>query len=268
MSAAAIAAALKQRRSAAPAAPPLPWQLVWLPLCASTETELDRRLAAGARAPLALIARRQTCGRGQQGRPWQSPAGGVWLSAALPWHEPAAAAAAGEHCSERPGMAAPALAVTLGLALQLEGLGLRPQIKWPNDLLLDGRKLAGILPRLRWRGGRLLGCRVGIGINGVNPVPPGAIALRQALAPPARRGRGEHPLARPDRLAALVLGALDWAVAASGQPELVRRQAEGRLWREQPHRHQGLLWQVDGLTLDGALRLSRAGQLVELRRDF
>ena len=266
MSAAAIAAALQQHRSAAPAAPPLPWQLVWLPLCASTETELDRRLAAGARAPLAVIARRQTCGRGQQGRLWQSPAGGVWLSAALPWHDPATAAA--EPCAERPGMAAPALAVTLGLALQLEGLGLRPQIKWPNDLLLDGRKLAGVLPRLRWRGGRLLGCRVGVGINGLNRVPPGAIALAQALVPPTRRRRVLHPHARPDRLAALVLGALDWAVAASGQPELVRRQAEVRLWRDQPHRHQGQLWQVDGLTLDGALRLSRAGQLVELRRDF
>lgn len=268
MSAAAIAASRRLRRSAAQAAPPLPWHLVWLPLCASTETELDRRLAAGARAPLAVIARRQTCGRGQQGRLWRSPAGGVWLSAALPWHEPASAGVAGAGCAEQPGMAAPALALTLGLALQLEGLGLRLQIKWPNDLLLDGHKLAGILPRLRWRGGRLLGCRVGVGINGVNPVPPGAIALRQALAHPARQGRTVHPLARPDRLAALVLGALDWAVAASGHPELVRRQAEARLWRDQPQEHQGLLWQVDGLTLDGALRLSRAGQLVELRRDF
>lgn len=266
MSIAAIAAARRQRLPGSEPAPPLPWRLLWLPVCASSETELDRRLAAGARAPLALIARRQTRGHGQRGRVWQSPAGGVWLSAALPWHDPAAACADGP--VDRPAMAAPALAISLGLALQLEALGLRPQIKWPNDLLLDGRKLAGILPRLRWRGGRLLGCRVGVGINGLNPVPPGAITLRRALARSSRHARAPHPCARPDRLAALVLRGLDWAVAASGQPELVRRQAEARLWRDQPQRHEGQLWQVAGLTQDGALRLRRDEQLVELRRDF
>ena len=266
MSAAAIAVARRQRWVGPQPPSPLPWRLLWLPLCASTETELDRRLAAGARAPLALIARRQTRGHGQQGRFWQSPAGGLWLSAALPWHDPAGCG--GDSLGHGQGMAAPALAVSLGLALQLEGLGLRPQIKWPNDLLLDGRKLAGILPRLRWRGGRLLGCRVGVGINGLNRVPPGAIALRQTLARTPRQGLASHPCARPDRLAALVLRALDWAVAASAQPELVRRQAEARLWCDQPQPHQGQLWQVAGLTVDGALRLRREGQLVELRRDF
>lgn len=259
MSVGLVAAALRAR----PCGPqPLPWRLVWQPVTASTEAKLDCLLERGLRPPLAVIARRQTRGHGQQGRRWHSPAGGLWLSAAMPWAVPA------------PGMAAPALAVTLGLCLQLEGLGLQPRIKWPNDLLLEGRKLAGVLPRLRWRGSTLLGCRVGIGINGLNRVPPGAIALAEALQSGPRRHRHgpahrpHHPQARPERLAALALGALEWAVAASGQAELVRRQAEQRLWRVGSHWHEGRAWQVDGLALDGALRLRCDERLVELRRDF
>jgi BirA family biotin operon repressor/biotin-[acetyl-CoA-carboxylase] ligase len=254
-----VAAALRAR----PCGPqPLPWRLVWQPVTASTEAELDCLLERGLRPPLAVIARRQTRGHGQRGRRWHSPAGGLWLSAAMPWAVPA------------PGMAAPGMAVTLGLCLQLEGLGLQPRIKWPNDLLLEGRKLAGVLPRLRWRGSTLLGCRVGIGINGLNRVPPAAIALAEALQSGPRRHRHgpthrpHHPQARPERLAALALGALEWAVAASGQAELVRRQAEQRLWRVGSHWHEGRAWQVDGLALDGALRLRCDERLVELRRDF
>lgn len=259
MSVGLVAAALRAR----PCGPqPLPWRLVWQPVTASTEAELDCLLERGLRPPLAVIARRQTRGHGQRGRRWHSPAGGLWLSAAMPWAVPA------------PGMAAPGMAVTLGLCLQLEGLGLQPRIKWPNDLLLEGRKLAGVLPRLRWRGSTLLGCRVGIGINGLNRVPPAAIALAEALQSGPRRHRHgpthrpHHPQARPERLAALALGALDWAVAASGQAELVRRQAEQRLWRVGSHWHEGRAWQVDGLALDGALRLRCDERLVELRRDF
>ena len=264
MSVGPVAAALRAR----PRGPqPLPWRLVWQPITASTEADLDRLLERGLRPPLAVIARRQTRGHGQQGRRWLSPAGGLWLSAAMPWAVSAPAIAA-------QAIAAPALAVSLGLCLQLEGLGLQPRIKWPNDLLLEGRKLAGVLPRLRWRGSTLLGCRVGIGINGLNRVPPGAIALAEALqSGPGRHRHGQahrphHPQARPERLAALALGALEWAVAASGQAELVRRQAEQRLWRVGSHWHAGRAWQVDGLALDGALRLRCEETLVELRRDF
>jgi BirA family biotin operon repressor/biotin-[acetyl-CoA-carboxylase] ligase len=55
-----------------------------LPVCASTELELERWLTAGAVPPLALLARQQRHGHGQRGRVWHSPPGGVWLSAALP----------------------------------------------------------------------------------------------------------------------------------------------------------------------------------------
>lgn len=245
MSAAAIAAALPRQRPAA-----LPWRLCWLPVCASTETELARRLAVGVGSPLAVIAHHQTRGHGQQGRQWLSPPGGVWLSAALPWAA----------------SASPSLAVSLGLCLQLESLGLQPQIKWPNDLMLKGRKLAGVLPRQRWRGGRLMGCSVGVGLNGFNRVPEGAISLAEGLG--RARPRHGHPQCRPDRLAALVLRALEWAVSASDQAELVRRQAEQRLWRSGSHWHEGRSWQVAGLGSDGSLRLRDGERVLELRRHF
>lgn len=201
-----------------------------------------------------MIAGRQRFGHGQQGRTWVSPAGGVWLSAALPWPEQAAAAAA------------PGLAAALGLALQLEARGLAVRLKWPNDLLLltpaGPRKLAGLLPRLRWRGGRVRHAQVGVGINGWNRVPAGAISLAEAL------GRRRHPQARPDRLAARVLRGLEWAVAAADQPELVRRQAEQRLWIPEWVEHQGQRCRVQGLAADGGLRLDCGGELVTLQRHF
>jgi BirA family biotin operon repressor/biotin-[acetyl-CoA-carboxylase] ligase len=246
LKAARIAAVFRQL----PAEHALPWRLQALPVCASTELELERWLAAGARPPLAVCARQQRYGHGQRGRVWQSPPGGVWLSAALPWPEQ----------PERAG--ALALAAAVGLALQLEALGLHPVIKWPNDLLINGRKLAGILPRLRWRGGRVRHAQLGVGLNGVNRVPPGAIALVEALAANA------HPQAQPHRLAARVLRGLEWASAAADQPELVRRQAEQRLWRPDWIEHNGERWQVAGLAADGGLRLRRNGALVVLQRRF
>ena len=229
---------------------PLPWTLNVLPVCASTELELERRLRCGALPPVAVLAVQQRYGRGQQGRLWQSPPGGVWLSAGLPWP------------AEPEGAAALALAASVGIALQLEDLGLQPQIKWPNDLLIDGRKLAGILPRLRWRGAQVRYAQLGGGLNGVNRAPVGAISLQEVL------GRPLHPQAQPERLAARVLRALEWAAAAAAQPELVRRQAEQRLWRPEWLIHEGERWSVSGLAADGGLRLCRGTAVTVLQRRF
>ena len=80
-----------------------------------------------------------------------SPRGGLWISAALPWQgrPPASAMLIG-------------LAVATVLAERLERRGLEVAIKWPNDLLVNGRKLAGLLPRLVQRGSTLRLVRIGI----------------------------------------------------------------------------------------------------------
>lgn len=242
----------------------LSWHLRYRPVCASTERELDRWLAAPPAAalapegerlvlPLAVLARRQRFGHGQAGRFWSSPAGGVWLSAALPWpRDPAA-------------MAAPALAVAVGLAQELEDLGLAVGIKWPNDLLLQGadgtwRKLAGILPGLRRRGGGIRWARVGVGLNGRNPVPAGGTDLAAVLGPAA---------AAPVRLTARLLAALEWAVAWADRPEAVRRRAERRLlpWAVEAV-EVGPGWRPVGLAADGGLVLAREGRRQVVHRRF
>jgi BirA family biotin operon repressor/biotin-[acetyl-CoA-carboxylase] ligase len=177
----------------------LSWQLRRLPVCASTEIELDRWLeqrqaTALPQEWLAVAARRQRFGHGQQGRPWLSPAGGLWLSAAIPW------------AGALPGTASLGLAVAVGLAQQLEALGLSVQLKWPNDLLVGDRKIAGLLPRLRLRGQRIRAAQVGVGLNGCNRVPPGALSVAEALG--CRKG---HPQASPERLLPRVLAGLEWA---------------------------------------------------------
>ncbi len=239
---------------------PQPWRILRLRQCTSTETELDRLLQAGARAPLVVLADRQSRGHGQQGRPWSSPRGGLWLSAALPWP-------GGDGTT-----AALGLAVAVAVARELEALGLAVHIKWPNDLLIGNRKLAGLLPRLRRRGTRIVLARVGLGLNGWNRVPPGATGLAEALAArPARQlsTAGARCLADPLPLAARVLRALDWACAQADQPERVRTEAQARLWRPSGGiTHEGALWQVQGLGCDGSLLIGRGGTQKALHRHF
>lgn len=246
-----IGAIFAARRALEPAAS-LPWRLRGLPVCASTELELDRWLAREGSGclrptlPLAVLARRQRFGRGQRGRLWHSPAGGVWISAALPWPADPGRAAA------------PGLAAAVGLALQLEQLGLTVAIKWPNDLLLldgagAGRKLAGLLPRLRLQGGHVRWARLGVGLNGRHRPPAGAAGVRLPLP----------------QLAARVLLALEWAVAWAGQPRAVRRLAEERLQLPAaPVWEQGLPWQPLGLAVDGGLLLGRGDRRLVLQRRF
>ena len=245
------------------------WQVRRLAVCASTEQELERWLQAKPppEAPgwrRMMVARRQRFGRGQQGRVWQSPAGGLWLSAAFPWPEDPATTAA------------PQLAMALGLALELEQLGgdgraVPVAIKWPNDLYLDGRKLAGLLPRLRLRGGRVRWAQLGLGLNGINRVPPGAVALAEAFQPPpGRAARRFDPRATPRALEALARRAIERTLALVDQPERVRQWAEQRLWM--PSRdivRDGLLWRIDGLECDGGLRVCGPNGRRDIwRRDF
>ena len=244
------------------------WRLRRLPVCASTERELDRWLLQLRHEPglhvsgLAVVARRQRHGHGQWGRPWASAPGGLWLSAAFDWP-----------CAASNG-APLTLATAVGMALQLEQLGLRPRIKWPNDLLIDGRKLGGILAGLRLAGGQVRWARVGLGLNGVNRVPDGAIAAGEAMrnrlnGPTGSIGRF-HPRATARALLPRALAALSWARAHSGEHDRVLALAEARLERPASgYRHGGRLWQIDGLAAGGGLRLQHQGdQLVLMRSGF
>lgn len=125
----------------------------------STTSTNDAAQRWAARHPghaVLVSARTQTAGRGRGGRPWRSPAGGAWFSVAWPVTAPLQRYAA-----------AP-LVVGLAVARTLDTLltrGTRVQIKWPNDLLLDDAKLAGILCETAITGDRPATLIAGVGIN-------------------------------------------------------------------------------------------------------
>ena len=147
------------------------WKLLWKPNCASTEIELSNWIAKKPvilNQPRAIFSSRQKYGHGQFGRNWLSPKGGVWVSAAI-----------NREGSYEKNTQLYGLALALALVDRIERKGVSVKIKWPNDLLVDGKKLAGILPRLSFRGGELRLFRVGVGLNVFNNVPKQGISLKK-----------------------------------------------------------------------------------------
>lgn len=143
------------------------FDLAVLPECTSTNTLLGERASGGAPSGSVIWALEQTAGRGRRGRVWRSKAGDS-LTFSLLWRFTTSNALAGL-----------SLAVGLAVAQALEGLGARKvQLKWPNDIWLDGRKLGGILVELQQVGTR---CAAIIGI-GVNLLPPPAEGIDQEFA--------------------------------------------------------------------------------------
>jgi BirA family biotin operon repressor/biotin-[acetyl-CoA-carboxylase] ligase len=95
-------------------------------------------------------------------------------------------------------------------ALELAAPGLpRLELKWPNDVVIDGRKLAGILCEARWGGGRCQWVVIGLGVNVRNVIPPELAATAVAL-------RAWDPSSEPDRLAAPVAAAVALASREAG----------------------------------------------------
>ncbi len=132
------------------------FSLVALDSVDSTNLEAGRRARAGALEGTLVWAREQTSGRGRRGRRWASPRGNLYLSLLLrPRARPAEAAQIGF-------VAAAALAETLAGVLPSER---RVSCKWPNDLLVDGAKIAGILLETEAPGEELAALVLGVGVN-------------------------------------------------------------------------------------------------------
>ncbi len=136
-----------------------PWadRILWFDTIDSTNTHAKRLAADNAPAGTVLIADCQTAGRGRLGRQFQSPEGqGIYMSVIL-----------------RPGCPPEQLmhltcaaAVAMCDALE-DAVGIRPGIKWTNDLVFEGRKLAGILTELSVspKTGLVDWAVIGVGVN-------------------------------------------------------------------------------------------------------
>lgn len=138
--------------------PQYPWgELVtYLPETDSTNTQLKRLAREGAPEGTALVSGHQTVGRGRKGRSFYSPEGmGIYLSILL---RPKCEAADLMHLTCATGVA---------MCNAMESItGVRPGIKWTNDLVFGKRKLGGILTELGFTPqGKLDYAVIGIGIN-------------------------------------------------------------------------------------------------------
>lgn len=181
----------------------------------------DRALELGREgAPhgSAVAARYQTAGRGRRGHVWESPRGNLYLSMVLrPQVVP----------SRLPGLAA---ACGLGATSALDVLlaSNAPQLKWPNDLLVAGGKLGGILVEAARDNGGATFAVCGIGINIENaPRDLGAISL-------AELGTATSFSALAEALRAGIVSRVDaWAAAAGERPlDGIRKDYLARLaWR-------------------------------------
>ena len=203
--------------------------------------------AQGAPHGTVVLAAEQTAGRGRDGRTWHSPAGGVWLGALL---RPA-----------RAELGAVSLRIGLVVADVVDELAGRPaaRLKWPNDVLLDDRKVAGILCEGRWQGDALQWLAIGVGINVTNDVPAAVRATAVALAEAVPGVRRIDVL---DRLVP-VLPQLTAHHAALTEAECAafaaRDWLRGRLLRAPAY------GRAAGVRADGALLVEGAGGTIGVR---
>lgn len=144
---------------------------------ASTNQTLWDLLALAAKTGTVVIATHQTAGRGQWGRNWLSKDGGLYLSTAIFDNSQQS-----KTSTPLPLRAKDSYQLTLatawGIANQLRSIGVPVGIKWPNDLLLNGCKLGGILTETKVHREEITQAIVGVGVNWTNPVPDTGINLQ------------------------------------------------------------------------------------------
>ena len=121
----------------------------------STNAEAQRLATAGAAEGLLIVADTQRAGRGRRGRRWNSPPGdSIYMTFLLR--------------PDVPADTAPVLTLVAALSVAEainENRDVRVGIKWPNDLVVGGRKLCGILTEMKLEDGRIDHVVIGIGIN-------------------------------------------------------------------------------------------------------
>lgn len=223
----------------------------------STNDEALNWASHGAPDLSLVVSDQQTAGRGRLGRKWHTAAG---LSLAL-------------SLILRPTPAElkfPARITGLGalaVADSLQTFGLVPQIKWPNDVLINGRKIAGILVESDWLGNKLNAFILGMGVNVLKASTPPL--EEDAFPPTCVETELGHPLDRFNLLIK-ILKALIARRKMLGQDEFIQdwegylayRGCQVKVTRDN---HPPLTGELIGLELNGKLQLrAKDGKMHEL----
>ncbi len=175
-----------------------------------------------------VVARQQTAGRGRMGRTWHSPPGGLWATFVMDKIPPERAA----------------VLFSTAVVEALGEHGVNAEIKWPNDILVCGRKICGIL-------GETVGEKtlIGVGVNVANAPPEGVEATSMAY---------EGVNAQPLEVLISLLCALE-RLSSLPDNEVFQR------WRERMSTlgatvvHEGDIWTAVDVSPDGSLILERNG---------
>jgi BirA family biotin operon repressor/biotin-[acetyl-CoA-carboxylase] ligase len=222
----------------------------------STNDEALAWASAGA-AHLSLVAaNEQTAGRGRGGREWLTPPGTALAFSLI---------LRGVGDAPSPGRLAGLGAMAAANAC--ETLGLHPEIKWPNDVLLNGRKVAGVLVESRWSGDEREASIIGVGMNVLaGSAPPDGEVLHPATS--LEDGLGT----KPDRVQVLGLtleAMLRWLPELQGAAFLRawedRLAFRGRAVQLVQDGMQDITGTLEGLEDDGSLRLRGEQGVIKVR---
>ena len=155
--------------------------IIYYPVCDSTQTIATNKAREGVPHGTLVVSEEQTAGRGRLDRSWESSAGkGIWMSLILrPNISPQFAAQF-------------TLVAAVAIARAIEDTTpCVPSIKWPNDLLINGKKVTGILTELQSDMDRVQAIIIGMGIN-VNQTPESFEGALESIATSLKLEAGEH----------------------------------------------------------------------------
>lgn len=229
---------------------PVPFFASVLPFKQVTSTNdlAEKELASERPAPFLIIATEQTQGRGRRGRVWHSPPNrNLYMSAAI-----------------RPSLPPARLqTITIWTGLRLcewlrNAYGLPVMVKWPNDIMLSGRKLAGILTEARIDAEMTRDLTLGIGLN-VNAGSDDFAPELQSIATSISKHINESlNLSRLAHQMAGVLGNALQDFLEPDTPDITGLWDSFDYLKDQPISADGLNGTACGITATGSLRLRRS----------
>ena len=225
------------------------WRLQYKIKCKSTENELSNWLRYSEikrNQPVAIIAREQFSGFGQNSKIWVSKKGGIWLSAAYPIFSK-------EFTSQ-------IFNLSLGIKIceMLRQENINVFLKWPNDIFFGSKKLIGFLPRVITRGKEIIYVRTGIGMNVLNHTPSEGISLSKVLK---TKNINQH------YWTAKVLKAFHDSIECNNKKEYVIKSANKFLTKRfLPSGFCPHTWKIKDIDSNGNLRIENETQLKIIRR--